>query len=77
MMTEITADDIRVLAQSTVDDAVLAIVDGDVVVLARSEMPPGATLVFTAVDLNRELGPDVTDTEAEILAGSLTARLTQ
>ncbi len=74
-MTRITADDIRVLAQSTSDDPVLAMVDDTVVVLARSEVPPDAQVIFSAAELNRELGPDVTDAEAEVLAGSLTNRL--
>jgi hypothetical protein len=74
-MTEITADDIRVLAQSTAEDPVLALLHGAPVVLPRAEAPPDAPILFTAVELNHQLGPDVTDAEAEILAGSLTARL--
>jgi hypothetical protein len=75
-MTEITANDIRVLAQSTADDPVLALVDGVPQVLPRAEVPTDAPVVFSAVELNFQLGPDVTDAEAEVLAGSLTARLT-
>ncbi|HEV2087660.1 MAG TPA: hypothetical protein VGR21_05060, partial [Cryptosporangiaceae bacterium] len=71
----ITAHDIRVLAQSNADDPVLA-VDGDtVVVTARADVSEEASIVYSAEELNRELGPDITDVEAELLAGSLTAQL--
>jgi hypothetical protein len=74
-MTEITADDIRVLAQSNADDPVLAAVDGAMVVAPRTELPETASVIYSAAELNRELGPDITDVEAELLAGALTARL--
>lgn len=74
-MTEITAHHIRGLARSDVDDPVLALVDETVVVASRDELPPEASVLYTAAELDDEHGPDVTDVEAEILAGALTARL--
>lgn len=74
-MTEITAHHIRGLARSDVEDAVLALVDDTVVVASRPELPPDASVLYTATELDDEHGPDITDVEAEILAGSLTARL--
>lgn len=74
-MTRITADDIRVLARSDAEDAVLAVMGDAVAVVARADLPAGATVLLSAVELNAELGPDITDVEAELMAGSLTAQL--
>jgi hypothetical protein len=75
-MATITADDIRVLAQSTDPDAVLALV-GDEVRVVPGFNVMGGQVVLTKVQLVEEVGEDVTDVEAEILAAGLTARLPQ
>jgi hypothetical protein len=74
-MTRITADDIRVLARSAAEDPVLSVLRDTVAVTARADVPAGARILLSAVDLNAELGPDITDVEAELMAGSLTAQL--
>jgi hypothetical protein len=74
-MITVTADDIRVLAQSDDVDPVLALVDGRLVVLPAEAVDPTDQVVLTRVDLVAEVGEDVTDVEAEVLAGGLTARL--
>jgi hypothetical protein len=74
-MITVTADDIRVLAQSNDTDPVLALVDGQLVVLPAAAVDPTDEVVLTRVDLVAEVGEDVTDVEAETLAGGLTARL--
>jgi hypothetical protein len=73
-MATITADDIRVLAQSTDPDAVLAIVGDELRVVPGFEVM-GGQVVLTKLQLVEEVGEDVTDVEAEVLAAGLTARL--
>jgi hypothetical protein len=75
-MATITADDIRVLAQSTDPDAVLALVGDEVRVVPGFEVM-GGQVVLTKVQLVQEVGEDVTDIEAELLAAGLTAKLPQ
>jgi hypothetical protein len=76
-MTTITADDIRVLAQSGAPDAVLLLVDGQVRVVSAGEVGPDSAgkVIYTREQLVAEAGEDVTDVEAEVLAAGLTARL--
>jgi hypothetical protein len=76
-MTTVTADDIRVLAQSDDEDPVLVLVDGDVRVMAAREAPPASPgqVIYTQAELRADSGIEITDLEAEIIAGGLTARL--
>ena len=74
-MAEVTADDLKVLAQAE-GDAVLALVDGDIVVIPEADLGNGR-LIMTKETLYDELGVEVTDFEAVILAGRLTADLTE
>jgi hypothetical protein len=74
-MIQITADDIRVLAQSTDEDPVLAVIQGELVVLPAAEVSAGDQVVYSKAELAQEVGEDVTDVEAETVAGGLTARL--
>jgi hypothetical protein len=74
-MIQVTADDIRVLAQSNDEDPVLALVDGRLVVLPAAEVVEGDRVVYSKANLAEEVGEDVTDVEAETVAGGLTARL--
>ena len=73
-MATITADDIRVLAQSTDPEAVLALV-GDELRVVPGFQVMGGQVVLTKVQLVEEFGEDVTDVEAEVLAAGLTAKL--
>lgn len=73
-MHQVTADDIRVLAKSGAQTPVLALVDGHVVVAPADEVAEDEVL-YTQVELVDEYGPDITDVEAELAAGALTARL--
>jgi hypothetical protein len=73
-MTTVTADDIRVLAQSTDDDAVLALV-GDELRVVPGFGVMGGQVVLTKIQLVEECGEDVTDVQAEVLAAGLTAKL--
>jgi hypothetical protein len=73
-MATITADDIRVLAQSTDPDAVLALV-GDEVRVVPGFQVMGGQVVLTKIQLVEEVGEDVTDVDAEVLAAGLTAKL--
>jgi hypothetical protein len=77
-MTTVTADDIRVLAQSDDEDPVLVLVDGDVRVMAAREAPPASPgrVIYTQAELLAESGVEVTDVEAATIAAGLTARLT-
>jgi hypothetical protein len=77
-MTTVTADDIRVLAQSDEEDPVLVVVDGDVRVMAAREVPPDppGQVFYSQAELLADSGVEVTDLEAETLAAGLTARLT-
>lgn len=73
-MATITANDIRVLAQSNDEDPVLVLVDGDARVVPGAEAEP-AEIIFTRLALVEEFGEDITDVEAEIIAGGLSSRL--
>ncbi|GGM27357.1 hypothetical protein ACFFX1_12100 [Dactylosporangium sucinum] len=74
MATTISADDIRVLAQSTEPDPALALVDGEVTVVPQAELADGH-LVYTKSELLTEYGEEITDVQAEVLAAGLTAQL--
>ena len=73
-MVRVTADDIRVLAQDTSPDPVLAVMGDRVVVVAADEVGD-RLVVYTKDDLNEEYGPDLTDVEAQLAANNLTAAL--
>ena len=73
-MVTVTADDIRVLAQSTDEDPVLVLTGGQLRVVPGAEVA-GGEVVLTKVQLVDEVGEDVTDVEAEVLAAGLTAKL--
>ena len=74
-MAEVTAEDLQVLAQAE-DDAVLALVDGDIAVISEADLGDGR-VILTKQTLYEELGEEVSDFEAVILAGRLTADLTE
>lgn len=74
-MVKVTGDDIRVLAQTEGEDAVLILVDGRLRVVRDGEEAPRGRVVYRKVDLLAESGVEVTESEAEVLAGGLTARL--
>lgn len=73
-MPTITADDIRVLAQSTDSDPALAVVDGDVRVVPDAQAADGH-LIYTKADLVETYGEEITDVQAAVLAAGLTAQL--
>ena len=73
-MATITADDIRVLAQSNADDPLLLLSNGEVRVVPRAEATAG-TVVYTKAALVEEFGDEVTDVQAQVLAAGLTAQL--
>lgn len=78
-MATVTADDIRALAQARGQDHVLCLTDGEVEVLAEVAAygdSPCPQVIYTQVQLLRDFGEEVTDAEAETLAGVLTARIT-
>jgi hypothetical protein len=74
MTATITADDIRVLAQSGDPDPALALIDGDVQVVPDAQSADGH-LVYTKAELVQEYGEEITDVQAEVLAAGLTAQL--
>jgi len=76
-MIHVTADDIRVLAQSTDEDPVLAVVEDELVVMPAAEVADKDRVVYSKANLVEEVGEDVTDVEAETVAGGLTAKLTE
>lgn len=76
-MIRVTADDVRVLAQSSDEDPVLAVVEGQLVVLPAAEVAPHDRVVYSKANLVEEVGEDVTDVEAETVAGGLTAKLSE
>jgi hypothetical protein len=71
-MATITADDIRVLARSDLTEPVIAVIDGDALVLDADEVEFEA-VVYTREMLVSDFGEDITDAEAEVLAAGLTA----
>lgn len=73
-MAKVTADDIQVLAQ-TEGDAVLVLIDDRVRVVREGEEVPRGRVVYRKADLLADSGIEVTESEAETLAGGLTARL--
>lgn len=73
-MAVVTADDLRVLAQSTDPEAVLALVNNELQVMPGFEVT-GSQVILTKGQLVEELGEDITDVDAEVLAAGLTARL--
>lgn len=73
-MTTISADDIRVLAQSNHEDPALAVVEGEVQVVPSAQ-EAGGHLVYTKRELVTEYGDEITDIQAEVLAAGLTAQL--
>jgi hypothetical protein len=73
-MTMVTADDIRVLAQSTDADPLLVLEGGTLSVVPAAEYS-GGQVILTRAQLVDEVGEDVTDVEAEVLAAGLTAQL--
>jgi hypothetical protein len=75
-MTTVTANDVRALAVSELDRPVLALAGDEVVLVAEAEVPEGGRVILTHADLVQDLGVEVTEIEAELLAGRLTADLT-
>ncbi|GIJ45700.1 hypothetical protein Val02_25860 [Virgisporangium aliadipatigenens] len=73
-MATVTADDIRVLAQSDLPDAAL-ILDGDDVRVAPGIEVREGQVLLTKISLVSEVGEDVTDVDAELMAAGLTAKL--
>jgi hypothetical protein len=73
-MAVVTADDLRVLAQSDDPEAVLAVVNNELRVVPGFEVTAGQ-VILTKVQLVEELGEDITDVDAEVLAAGLTAKL--
>ena len=74
IMAVVTADDLRVLAQSDDPEAVLAVVNNELQVVSGFEVTAGQ-VILTKVQLVEELGEDITDVDAEVLAAGLTAKL--
>ncbi len=73
-MTTVTADDVRVLAKASDDNAALVRI-GD-----RIEVVPddGQTdVVYTKARLVADYGEEITDVDAEVLAAGLTAQLSE
>ena len=70
-----TANDIRALAVSGLDHPVLAVVGDQVTLLPEADLPAGGRVIVTQQTLADELGREVSDFEAEIFAGRLTADL--
>jgi hypothetical protein len=73
-MATVTANDIRVLAQSNDPDPVLILAGEDLRVVPGTDAGAGQ-VVLTRAELVAEVGEDVTDVEAEVLAAGLTAKL--
>jgi len=70
----ITADDIRVLAQTIADDPALVVAGDEVLVVPDAQVADGH-LVYTKAELVAEYGEEITDVQAEVLAAGLTAQL--
>lgn len=71
----VTADDVRALAQSGDEEPVLALVDGQPVVVPAAELADHEHVICTQTALIQALGEEITDVEAEIFAGRLSADL--
>ncbi len=71
-MITVTANEVRVLARSRAVDPVLAVVDGEIVVVPAAELAENGRVLCTQQTLIRELGAEVSDIEAELFAGRLT-----
>lgn len=76
-MTTVTANDVRVLARSRDTDPVLAVVDDELVVIPEAEVREQDRVVCTQRTLVHELGIEVSDIEAQLFAGRLTALLSE
>ena len=74
-MATVTADDIRVLAQSDLKRPVLTVVGDDLRVVPEADADARGVL-YTKSALRRDYGDQITDIDAEVLAGGLTARIT-
>ena len=74
-MTTVTANELRALAVSGLDHPVLAVVGDQVTLLPEAELQTDGTVIITQETLVQELGTEVADFEAEILAGRLTTDL--
>lgn len=74
-MVKVTGYDIQVLAQTEGEDPVLVLVDGRVRVIRDGEPAPRGRVIYRKADLLAETGVELTESEADILAGGLTARL--
>lgn len=74
-MITVTPNDVRALAVSGLDHPVLALINGAVELLPAADVPTDTQIIFTRAQLNRALGNEVADVEAELLAGRLTADL--
>jgi hypothetical protein len=73
-MVTVTADHIRVLAKCNDQDPVLVLVGDELRVVPGADAA-GGQVILTKVDLVEQVGEDVTDIEAEVLAAGLTANL--
>jgi hypothetical protein len=74
-MTTVTANEVRALAVSGLDHAVLAVVGGQVTLVPEADLPADGKVIVTQETLLQELGTEVADFEAEIFAGRLTTDL--
>jgi hypothetical protein len=71
-----TSDDIRVLAKSTSTAPVLVLTGGRLVVMDAQDAPAaGGRVVYSKERLVADAGTDITDIEAELVAGRITAAL--
>jgi hypothetical protein len=71
-----TGDDIRVLAKSTSEAPVLVLAGGRLVVMdAEDAHAAGGRIVYSKERLVADAGTDITDIEAELVAGRITAAL--
>lgn len=71
-MTIVTADHVRQLAKSTMEDAALVDAGGAVGVGPAGDVTEDR-IVYTRQALVAEYGEEITDVEAEVLAAGLTA----
>jgi hypothetical protein len=75
-MATITPDDIRVLAKSELLEPVIAIVEGDALIVDAEEVD-FSDVVYTREMLVADFGEDITDAEADVLAAGLTAQTSE